>query len=62
MGSYKIVMSIRVSLGGKRSSGVRISEEEMVNLKFPRKVESDIPLGQVMECLVGRLQRGILGS
>ena len=33
---------------------------KMVNLQFPRKVESDIYLGQVMECLFGRLQRDII--
>ena len=33
-----------------------------MNLKLPRKVESDRSLGQVMKCLVGRLQRDNIGS
>ena len=34
---------------------------KMVNLKYPRKVESDVSLGQVMEFLVGTIQRYIIG-
>ena len=34
---------------------------KMVNLKYPRNVESDVPLGQVMEFLVGTIQRYIIG-
>ena len=33
---------------------------EMVNLKCPSKVESYESLGQVMDCLVGRLHRNII--
>ena len=36
--------------------------KQMVNLKCSRKVKSDGCLGQVIECLVGRLQRDILGA
>ena len=32
-----------------------------MNLKYPRNVESDVPLGQVMEFLVGTIQRYIIG-
>ena len=35
---------------------------QMLDLKCPRKVESDGYLGQVMECLVGRLDMDILGA
>ena len=35
---------------------------QMVNLKCPIKVESEVFWVQVMEVLVGRLQSGILGA
>ena len=31
-----------------------------MNMKFPRKVGSDWSLGQVIDCVVGRLDTGIL--
>ena len=35
---------------------------QMFNMKCPRKVESDRPLGQVMDCLVGIIQRDVIGA
>ena len=62
MGSSKIVMFIEVTVGGRRSYRVRISEESKDDMKCPRKVESVRYLVQVMECLVGRLHRDIIGA
>ena len=62
MGSFKIVIFVGVPLGGISSSRVKRFEEENFHLKFPRKSESVISLGLVMECLVGRLQRYMFGS
>ena len=46
--------------GGVIGSGALI--RKMVNLKLLRKVESDRYLGQMMGCLVGRLQKDIFES
>ena len=62
MVSSKILVFVGVPLGGKRSSMFRSSEDEMVNLNCPSKVKSIKSLGQVMECLVGKTQRDILGA
>ena len=61
MGSSKIVTFISVTLIWSRSSRVRSSEEaQKVNMKCTRKVESVRYLDQVMEFLVGRLQKDII--
>ena len=62
MWSSKIVVFVGVLLGGRRSSRFRSSEEEILNLKYPRRVKSVCSLGQFIKCLVGRLQRDITGS
>ena len=62
MVSSKIVMFIGVPLEG---GVVMVSGDlwrKMLNLKFPRKVESGGYLVQVNNCLVGRLHGGIFVS
>ena len=46
-------------VGGVIGSGTMMRQK--VNMKFPRKVESDRYFGRLMDCMVCRLQRYILG-